>query len=200
MKQSITKEIADKIMTIDGEVRGVVFKTDGKFIEEEKGLDGLKKLENKLKELGYPISYSNIHTMNFYPMGLRVLSLLAIHETFNFCDEDLTRMGAQSPKFSLIIKLFAKFFTSISKTINQASMMWKKHYTVGNLIAEANEDENWALIKLTDLKTHPLFEVYLEGYLKTIVQMIVRGQVHCRITKSPNKNNKDKYTEYKLTW
>ena len=74
--QAITKEIIKEVMAVKGEVRGIVFKTDADFVLKEKGKESLKAVEEELARIGYPINYQKLKTMNFYPLGVRVLSLL----------------------------------------------------------------------------------------------------------------------------
>ncbi|MBM3258059.1 MAG: hypothetical protein FJZ05_02520, partial [Candidatus Nealsonbacteria bacterium] len=83
MDKETTKEAAQRLSKISGEVRGVAFKTDMEFVLKEKGKGGLKKVEDELKRIGFPIKYEEIKVMDFYPIGLRVISLMAIKEVFN---------------------------------------------------------------------------------------------------------------------
>jgi hypothetical protein len=80
----IKKEELDKLMKIEGEVRGVVFQTDAKYVLEKEGEEGLKKLEERVKGLGYPIDYRKGEALDSHPIGLRVISLLLIKDTFVF--------------------------------------------------------------------------------------------------------------------
>jgi len=49
------KEEVDKLMKIKGKTKGSEFLTLKKYIEAKYGREGVKKLEKKTKELGYPI-------------------------------------------------------------------------------------------------------------------------------------------------
>ena len=75
MKEIITKEIADELMKIKGEVRGIAPKSHVQFVVEEKGKEVLKKIEEKMKELGHPLEYKNMKSMSFYPIGLEAITL-----------------------------------------------------------------------------------------------------------------------------
>jgi len=200
MNQKLTKELAKQLMEQEGEVRGIVFKTDEEFILREQGKEALKKLEAELEKMGCPINHREIETMNFYPMGLRIISLLAMRKVLGFSEQDIERMGAEAPKISLVIKLFAKFFFSITKSVEQAPKMWEKHYTVGKFTAESHEKERYIIIRLKELNLHPVFCLYLKGYLSRIVQMVVKAPVSPEEIKCPYKNEKDKFHEYLLRW
>lgn len=196
--EPLTKELAQKLMKLEGEARGVVFETDATFILREKGKEGLEKVQEELKQVGCPIEYEKIEPMDFYPVGLRILSLLAIQKVFHFSDEDIKRMGSQAPKKSLIIKLFVKYFLSLSKTGQQAPKMWEKNYTTGELSVEENVQERWAILRLKYFAPHPLLCPYLEGYFTTVVKMIVGDPVFSQETKCPFKG--DLYHEFHFTW
>jgi len=199
--QELTKEIAQKLIKIKGEARGVVFETDMEFILKEKGEEGLKMIEKEFEKIGFPIQYKTIKVMNFYPVGLRVISLLAIKKTFNFDEEKIKSMGFFGTKVSLILKLFLKYFFSIERVFfKETPRMWKKHYTVGELIpVDLNEGEKYALLRLENFILHPLLCVYLGGYFCGVVQMLVRTKkITYQETKCPFRG--DKYHEFLLKW
>ena len=91
MEQIISKEEFDKFIKIEGQIRGVAFKTEEKFILKEEGEKGLKKLEEEMEKVGY--SYSRIKTMNFYPLGLQAISLLIIKRLFAYDNEKFQELG-----------------------------------------------------------------------------------------------------------
>jgi hypothetical protein len=196
----MTRKKIEKLMDLPGEVRGIVFKTDAEFVLREKGKRALAKVEKQLKEWGVDLKYQEIEPMDFYLIGLRALSLLAIKNSLNLSNDDIRRMGAEAPRISLVIKLFAGFFFSLNETVAQAPKMWTKHFTVGRLVAKANEEKRKAVIKLKELNLDPIFCIYLEGYFATIIKMIVKSKVESREIKCWFKNRKNKDHQYLLTW
>jgi len=196
------KEEVKKLMEIEGQVRGVVLKTDAEYVLAEKGKEGLKKVEEELGRLGHPLNYQEIKSMDFYPVGLRILSLMTIKETFNFDDEKIKEMGLVATKKSLIIKLFVRYFLSVERVFfKEAPRIWQKHWTKGTLIpVDLNEEKRYGLLRLKDFDLHPLYcSVYLCGYFSGILQMLIKShKITCRETKCPFKG--DKYHEYLLKW
>lgn len=200
-KQFLTKEKAQKLMTIKGEVRGVVFKTDGDYILLKKGEEGLQKIEQELKELGYPIKYKEIKTMAFYPVGLRALSLLAIKKVFGFNDAEIEEMGSFATKTSLLIRLFTKYiFSPSSAFYRQGTEIWKRHWTVGQLIpAEFNEEKKYAVIQLKDFDLHPVYCCYLKGYLPRLIRAMIKTEkITCQETKCTFLG--DDYHQFLIKW
>jgi hypothetical protein len=196
--QKLTKELAKKLMEIKGEARGVVFKTDADFVLEQKGKEGLSRVEKKFKEVSYPIEYGKIKPMDFYPIGLRAISLLAIKEVFNFSNEDIKKMGIEAPKISFIIKLFTRYFFSLDKLAQKSDDLWQRHYTAGQLSAAVNEKEGYVILRVQDLIIHPVFCSYLEGYFLTILHMVVKKTVISEERKCTFKG--DEYHEFLLKW
>lgn len=196
---NITKEEVKKIMATEGEVRGVVFKTDGEYFLRKEGKNGLDKLEEELKRIGCPIEYEKIKTFDFYPIGMRIISLLAIKEVFGLSDEQIKEIGATAPKVSLVLKLFIRYFSSIVSVAKQAPFIWRKHYTKGKLsVVEVNEKEKRIVIRLENLDLHPLVCRYLEGYFSTVVQMLLGVSATAKETKCSFSG--DKYHQYLLNW
>ncbi len=173
-----TAENAKKFMKFKGEVRGVVFKTDADYVLRKKGDEGLKKVEEELEKIGYPIKYSEIKTMDFYPVGYRILSLLAIEKAHNFSLEKIREMGFFATKTSLIVKLFVKYFFSANQVFfKEAPKIWSKHWTFGELTPiEMNEEKKQARLQLSGIDLDPLYCEYMKGYFSGILQMIVKTQ------------------------
>lgn len=195
----LTKKQAEKFMEIKGEVRGMTFKGDLEFVLEDKGKEGLKRVEDRLAELGFPLKYKEIKPMDFYPMGLSPISLLTIKEVFNFNEEDLKRWGTSVVKFSLFMKIFMKYFGSLKLIASQVSKMWRKHYTIGKLeMPEFSEEKRYAILRLKDFKIDPAYcDIYL-GYFSKTAEMVEKFPVTCKETKCMFRG--DKYHEFLLTW
>jgi len=201
MDQELNKELADKLMAMPGEARGVVFKTDGEYILKEKGEAELKKLEEELTALGYPIDYKKIGTLAFYPIGLRILSLLAIKKVFSFDDDKIKELGSFASRTSLMIKLFINYFLSIKKVFfEEAPKIWRKHYSVGEFIpVELNEEEKYGIIQIKNYQFHPIFCLYLGSYLCGFFQMLIKSpSITFEETKCPFRG--DEYHEYTIKW
>lgn len=199
--EEITKEEIKKLMEIEGEARGVVFQTDIEYILREKGEEGLKKLEDELKRLGHPIKFKEIKGMDFYPVGLRVLSLLAIKKVFNFDDEKIKEMGFYATKKSLIIKLFIRYFISMKRVFEKESpKIWRKHWTVGKLVpVELDEEKKHLILRLKDFSLHPVYCLYLGGYFCGVADMLVKSpQITFEETKCTFRG--DEYHEYLVKW
>jgi len=187
----------ENLMKIKGEVKGVVFQTDADYILKKEGEQGLKKLEKRIKELGYPIDYRKGKALDLHPIGLRVISLLLIKDTFDWSDEEIRNMGYTAPTTSFIVKLLMKFFVSFMKFMSVVPGYWEKHYTAGNLeVINLNDKTKDATLHLKDIKIHPLFCLYLEGYFERMYQLVVGKEGRCRETKCMLKG--DPYHEYVL--
>jgi hypothetical protein len=191
-----------KLMEAEGQTRGVVLKTDADYVLAEKGKEALKKVEEELERLGHPLDYQKIKSMEFYPVGMRALSLLAIKRVLNFDDEKIKDMGFVATKKSLIIKLFVRYFLSVKKVFfEEAPRIWQKHWTKGTLVpVELDEEKKYGILRLKDFDLHPLYcSVYLRGYFSGILQMLVKStEITCQETKCPFKGNE--YHEYLLKW
>jgi len=164
---------ADKLMEMNGQVRGAVFETDAEYIKNRFGDEVIKRVESALDKLGYPISYENVKSMQWLPLGLRALSLIVIKDVFNWNDEDVKDMGDAAPKYSFIVKLLMKFFVSPRVAFSHAPEYWVKHYDTGRLEAvELDEATGNAVIHLYDFKVHPLYCRYLEGYFQRLFKFM----------------------------
>jgi hypothetical protein len=200
MSYDITQEEVDRILNEKGDVRGVVFKTDYLFVLNRFGEEGVKKVEEEMKRMGCPFDYEKqAINMSFYPIGMRVISLIAISNVFNFNREEVVEMGRTAPKFSMIVKFFIGYFLSIESVFEKAGSMWEKHYTAGYLeSAEINEKEQYTVIRIHETNLHPIFCDYLCGYFSSIVKMAVGKDIQAEEKKCTHKG--DDYHEIILKW
>ena len=118
----LTLEEIEEVMRIEGKARTVALRTDAAFITKCVGKEGLKMVEDRLQNLGYPISYEEMRALDWCPMGLRVLSLLVIKDVFNWGDENIRAIGYAAPIYSFVARLFMKALASPKLAISRAPM------------------------------------------------------------------------------
>lgn len=196
----ITANEIKELMEISGEARGQVFATDFRYIKEAKGERGVKLLKERLTELGTPIDYENIETTKWYPLRLRVISLLAIKEVFDFNDKDIESMGRTAPKLSFIVKTLMRTFSSVERSFKETTNYWKKHYSVGRLAPFGIDmKKKHAFFHIKDFKVHPILCLYLMGYFYTIAGFILKSRkITLQETKCPFRG--DDYHEFSVKW
>ena len=184
MTYNINQEEIERLKKAEGEVRGVVFKTDEKYVIREKGEEGLKKVEEELEKMNFPFNYEEeADNMSFYPIGMRVVSIIAISRALNLDKEGVYKMGYNAPKFSLMIKFFMRYFLSPEKIMEKAGEMWEKHYTAGKLEpTEMNIEEKFIKAKIHGIDLHPILCDYLRGYFASVIKMGVGEEVQSEET------------------
>jgi hypothetical protein len=198
---ALNKEELKSLMEIPGETRGVVFQTDRDYILNKKGQEGISKIQDTVKKVGYDIDYINARAMSLHPVGLRVISLLVIKDTFGLSDEEIKKMGMTAPKFSFIIKLLMKFFFSVRKIAEKAPEIWLKHYKNAGVLELINLDEEKKemILRLNNFKVHPLFCKYLEGYFAGVTRLGVKTEkITCEETMCVFRG--DPYNEFLIKW
>jgi hypothetical protein len=197
--RTVTKEIADRMMAIKGEVRGVTIKADWDVIFKRYGPEGIKKIENRMAELGYPLKYREIKEMGFYPIGLDGISISVIREVFNMDNIDLEELGAEGASFSFILKIFLKYFSSLSLVVEQVPKIWRKNYTVGDIeIVEFSEKEGRGIMRLKNFAVNEFFCLTIKGYARRTLSMVLNKPVICEETKCTFRG--DDYHEFLFKW
>jgi len=189
-----------ELISMPGNVRGVVFITDGEYIRRYHSDATLEKIVHAMHEAGHPIVYSDLKSMEWYPLGLRALSFHVMRDVLKWSDEEFRTMGDNAPKYSLIVKLLMKWFTSPRTAFNHAPEYWHRHYDVGSLeIDELNEQACYAVFRIKDFMTIPLWCVYLEGYFKRLFQFTFPGK-HITIREIKCMSRGDPYHEFRGEW
>lgn len=197
----LTKKEFEKLLEIPGKVRGVVFQTDAEYVRDKKGKKGVVAVEKELERLGFPINYKNIKAISWYPLGLRVVSLLVIRNMFNLQDSDIEEMGNLAPKYSLIVKLLMKYFLTIDMTYKESPKYWEKHYTVGRLETPGYSlEKKYFIVRITDFKIHPILCVYFKGYFKRISQFLLKDAKNFKTQETKCQFSGDPYHEIVITW
>jgi hypothetical protein len=197
MKEVISQQEFSELLSIKGQTRGIGFKTEANFVLKDQGEEGLKRLEKAMAELGFP--YDRIKEMEFYPIGWLGIALVTIKNLFGYDDKKFREMGQFEAKSSLIIRLFMKYFVSLQRVASEASAMWRKYYTIGELeIVEMDEQKKQATITVKNFKLHPILCQVLMGYYMSILKMILNNEVIAQETKCIHKG--DEYHEFVLKW
>lgn len=196
----ITKEEIERIFETPGKVRGVVFFTDAKYILEKKGKEGLEKVKEETKRMGHFIDYQKINSFEWYPVGLRVISLLAIKRAFGWSEKEIFEMGNYAPKVSIIVKLLLKYFISLKRSVQEVPRYWRKHYTIGKISCpEFHEDEKWLVIRVEGIKIHPILCVHLRGYFLRIAQYVIKSKkIEIKEVKCIHRG--DPYHDFLFNW
>lgn len=173
------KKRAKKLMSKEGETRGLGLKTEAEFLVKKRGEKALERLEKVMAELGYPLSYDDIQKMSFYPVGRMALVLTLLKEEFGFDDEMFREMGRFEAKMSLIIKLFMRYFTSIDNLVDKAPIIWGKYQRTGDFkITEHSEGR--AVVSIENFNISPYMCRVCEGYFAAIVGLVIGKEVYCR--------------------
>lgn len=200
MGNQINQEEINQLMAISGKARGAIFQTDAECIRSKKGETGLLAVKEELKKIGYQIDYENIRATDWYPVGLRVLSLIAIKKVFNLSDEEIKDMGNEAPKYSFIVKILMKYFLTFPLSYKEAPNYWKKHYTAGILEAPGYDLQVKSyIIRLKDFKIHPILCIYLGGYFMRIGQFVLKGN-NFQVEETKCMFRGDPYHEYLIKW
>lgn len=195
----LTKKEAEEIMHLEGEVRTVTLCTDAASVVRLKGKDGLNRVEAKLQSLGHPIDYGTMRAMDWRPLGLRVLSLLVIKDTFEWGDGEIRAMGYAALTYSLVTRLFMKTLASPDIAFGRAPIYWSSHFTSGKMEVEFVNGLNRVSFLIREFGGHPVLCKHIEGYLERAGQFIMpKHNVRLRETKCPFQG--EPYHQYDLSW
>jgi len=175
----VSKEEISEIVSNDGKVRGVVLYTDAEYIRRHEGEETLRRVEEETREMGFPIDYGEVKLMDWYPIGLRAISLQAIKKVLNWDDEQLKGMGRSAPTYSIITKLMLRYFVSLNTLVERVQSYWDKNYTVGFITARLIDKS--VFICLKDCQIPRALFPYLEGYFLRAMGMVIGNHEQIRL-------------------
>ncbi|PIS38805.1 MAG: hypothetical protein COT34_01750 [Candidatus Nealsonbacteria bacterium CG08_land_8_20_14_0_20_43_11] len=197
---SLTKKQADELISFPCKTRGEEIYELAQIIKGHYGEEGMKKIEKKLADLGYPVKLEQIKMTDWYPEGLNVLVILIAQEIFGWSEEEVFTLGQQTPQFSFGAKLYIKYLSSPEKTFAFSPGYWHRFVTCGEIeAAEFNETKRSAVFRLKDYKFHPVMCQYFRGYFLAIArnalksEKITMEETACMFKGAP-------YHEYTVHW
>ncbi len=199
-RSKLTKGEAKKFLQLEGEARGIHFKNDADYVLEKVGKEGLKKVQKELEKVGCPLKYREIKSLGFYPIGWRVLSLLALQTALQWDDKELRELGAFTTGVSLVVKIYMRFFSSIELLMKKAPQIYNEYFTKGTLIVPNYDiEKKYAVVELRDLDLHPSYCRVLEGYLENFVKMVIKTKtIKCQETECTFHGGD--CHRFKITW
>lgn len=199
MEEIISKEELKQLKKIEGETRQMSFKTTAQFVLKEKGDEGLRRLEDTMASAGYPIKYKSIRSMDFYPLWVDAVKLLALERLFNWDDKKFEEMGKFEARNSLIVRVFLQYIISIEKAVKEGPKLWGKYFTKGHLkVLKLDKKNKSAVFRLENFYHHSLSCKTHKGYFPSLFQLIVKSEVTFEETKCIHRG--DDYHEFIVKW
>lgn len=198
--QLIKKDV-DKMMLLEGNVRGSILKAQIDLIREKKGEAIIKKVAEKMKELGHPFDFANINITGWYPEALSCLIILICAEICKCDEKQVFEMGYEASKYSFFVKLLMQYFLNIEKVFNHVPGYWRKHFDFSEMeVAEFNNKERYGILRLKNFqKYHPLICEYHKGYFTKIAEMTL-GKKTVKVEHPKCLFRGDSYEEFKISW
>jgi hypothetical protein len=200
MEKETLQESINRLKRFPGKVRGEIFLNHAEFIKEKEGKGGLKRLEEKLKDLDIPVNFKKINSLNWMSEGLSSSVILVAKDIFYFEEKNIFEMGRSAPRFSLGLKMLVKNVILPRRLFEESPVYWKNLFDFGFIDpVDFNEDLQQATLRIHEYKTHPLLCIYHAGYIKGLSEFILKSEeVTVEETKCVYRG--DEYDEYKIKW
>ena len=193
------KESADRLISLQGKVRGEKFRTHATYILSKKGDDGLKAIEKKMEEIGYPFKFKEIRSLDWYPVGYSPLIILLTKVLFSWTDKEIFDMGYSAPKHSFLFKMTLKWAVSIKRMTEESPGYWRKHYDFGKIEAvDVDTEKKEVVARISGFKLDPVMCPYLQGYVLRMLQYVIKEKTRIEESKCVHKG--DDYEEYTIKW
>lgn len=193
------KESADRLMAVEGKVRGEKFRTHAAYIGQKEGDEGLKAVENKMEEMGYPFKFEEIRSLDWYPAGYSPLIMILAKTLFSWTDKDIFDMGYSAPKYSFLFKMALRWAVSVERMTEESPGYWRKHYDFGEIEAvDVDTEKKQIVARISGFKLDPIMCPYLQGYILRMLQYVIKDEARIEENKCVHKG--DDYEEYIIKW
>ncbi len=194
------QKVARELKDFSGNVRGEAFKTRRDYIIMKEGSEGVRKVEEKMAELGFPIKFDKIDRSEWVNEGINSLSVVVAKEVFGWTEKDIFDLGVFSLKTSFITRVIFSYFISIERGFNIVPKYWRRYYDFGELFCkELNKEDKFAIVQKKGYRTHPVLCVQHKGYFSAAAKILTSSEeVDVEETKCAHEG--DDYDEYKISW
>lgn len=193
------KEKVDLLMKIEGSMRGELLKNNYIYLKQKEGSGAVKIMENRLKELGYPLAFNDIKTYEWYKDSFCALFMLVFQEQFNWKEEDIINAGKFALRYSFIMRLAFKYFVSVRIAFWAAPKLWHKNVDYGEIEGyEINEANKYLIFRFKNWALDPLVCLYIKGYLTGLFNLI--GKKKVRVEEIHCIFNGEPHHDYKISW
>ncbi len=200
MTEKTLQQVADELKNFEGNVKGEALRTTREYVKRKHGEEGVKKLEEKLSELGVEIKLNEINPSEMINEGINALSIITSREIFNWTEDDTLELGRFSLKVSFLTKSVIRYFVSLKMIINAAPKLWKAYYDFGELkVTEFSEQEKTMILRKKGYKTHPTICLQHKGYFLAAMEFIL-GKEKVTIEETKCVHRGDDYDEYVIRW
>jgi hypothetical protein len=196
----VTKEEADRIMKIGGNVSGAIFKGYYQYLLDKKKEGALGRIEKRLKELGYSLKLKEFSSFKWYPEAQACLICLVILEVFGWEESKAFDIGYDAPLYSIVTKLLMKY-VSVEKILKDGPKYWRKHFDFGDMkCIDYDAERSYATMRLSGFKKyHQIVYTYIRGYLVKLIEMATKSK-NVEVKQTKSLYNNDPYDEFKIDW
>jgi hypothetical protein len=200
-KIKLTKKEADRIMKIKGNTIGAILKTDYQFILNKKGKEGVKKVEERLKELGCPINFKKISSFKWYPESKGCLAMLVMLEVFGWDESKASDLGYNAPFDSPVTKFMIGSLLDVEKVFQNTQKYWHRFADFGEMkYTEYNIENKYGILRIENFKKyHPTVEIYINSFLLRLFEILTKSK-KVKVEQTKSLFNNDPYDEFKITW
>jgi hypothetical protein len=126
-----------------GKFRTELIRAEKDYIIHKEGEEGLKKVKEKMRELGGDIDFDKLLSRDWEENWKHVFFVIVAKEVLNWTDDDVFQMAIYCPRVSFMLKTLMQYFVSVDIVFANVSTYWKKHYNFGDVEpVEINKEEN----------------------------------------------------------
>jgi hypothetical protein len=195
------QELADIVMSAEGNVKGETILNNINYIKSEEGEDTVDVIFGEMKKVGYPLEFDKIIQQNWYKESYNVLINLVMKNTFKWNDDDIFNSGRGAARISFFLKTMLRYLVSPTVLVNNASKYWKKQLNFGKLnVIETDEENKKIIVGVEGYDKSSVSCIYQAGYFVELIGYSLKNKENLQIEETKCIYAGDSYHEYTVTW
>ena len=194
------KEQSRLLMERVGNVRGEIIADNIAYIASREDGPGLAIIEEKLRELGFPLKLSGFQKARWYPEALSVLIVLIAKDLLNWQEEDVFMLGSSVPESSSVVQMLKQVVFSPEQLFRQLPEVWKAQFDFGAVEStEFQEAEHSFSFRIMGYQFHPVMCQYYAGYFLGVTKFFIKNEKILIYEKACAFKGAD-FHEYTVKW
>ena len=181
-------------------IRGAALNNDLAYIRQQEGEKRTNELIRKIREeRDSNFDPGKINGMSWYPLEWQEYLLLETKKQLQWQEKDIFQMGYHAPQYSILLKIFLRYFLGTESALRNSNRSWRQHYNIGRVSRhKIDKKKKQIFFKIEDFYVDPVLCPLLQGALSFFASMATGKEI--KVKEAQCELKEKGYCEIVLVW
>lgn len=197
----LTKEEAQRILKVKGDLKGATIKGVNSYIFLKEGKEKLEDLEKRLLELRITQNMRNISSFKWYPISVVTIVTLLAMEIFGWDESVIFDIGYKAMSFSRLARVLMRYLADRNLYSGGGQKFFRQQVNIGEIdTIEYDKEKKILITRLKNFnKFHPIIYEYMKGFMLRVTETSLQLK-GAKIEQIKSIFRGDPWDEFKITW